>query len=64
MVLSVRLQWCIHFANLNRSPRLINEINQLWSQMKGITDSKLSYQMEFHFLHFSIFDKLINFGAN
>ncbi len=53
---------CRHFAKLNRSLRLINEIDRLWSQMKGITDSKLSHQMEFQFLHFAIFGKLIKFG--
>ncbi len=24
-----------HFAKLNRSPRIIIQINQLWSEMKG-----------------------------
>ncbi len=36
----------------------------LKKEVPGITDSILSYQTEFQFLHFSIFGKLINFGHN
>ncbi len=43
----------IDTAKLNIFPRLINQVNQLWTQMKGNTDSKLLYQTGFQFLYFS-----------